>query len=340
MTDGETATVVVPTDLDGARADRVVAVALGMPRSRARRLFDHGLVTVGGEAASPAQRLPAGVELTVTDAAPEGGVAPEPVPFEVVHEDRHLVVVDKPAGVVVHPGAGITTGTLVSGLLARFPDLARLEDRRFGLVHRLDRDTSGLLLVARDAEVLDALQGMLRRREVSRTYLALVAGDPPAATGTIDAPIGRHPTQPTRMAVDPRGRAARTRYRRLAAWPGAALLEVSLESGRTHQIRVHLAAVDLPVIGDRAYGRRRATVTAGDEPPAPGRRHLADPGRQWLHATRLQLDHPVTGKVLTVGSAIPADLADALDRLGEPRTGRVPPGARRPHRAGGAGPGR
>ena len=146
----------------------------------------------------------------------------------------------------------------MSGLVYRYPDLAGLEEQRFGLVHRLDKDTSGLLLVARSAEVHTALQDMLRRRTIARTYLALVAGEPPATRGTIDAPIGRDRSTPTRMAVDAGGRAARTHYRRLAGWPGTTLLEVSLESGRTHQIRVHLAAVGLPVVGDRSYGRRRA----------------------------------------------------------------------------------
>jgi 23S rRNA pseudouridine1911/1915/1917 synthase len=323
--------VVVPADLDGMRADKAVAVLVGIPRSQARHLIEAGRVTLDGVPASPAQRLAAGAELEVAKGGVAAAAHPEEVPFAVAYEDEHLLVVDKPAGVVVHPAAGVgpaalASTSLVSSLVRRFPDLGRLDEQRYGLVHRLDKDTSGLLLVARTAEVHAALQDMLRRRTIARTYLALVVGEPPATRGTIDAPIGRDRSTPTRMAVDARGKAARTHYRRLAGWPGTTLLQVSLESGRTHQIRVHLAAVGLPVVGDRTYGRRRATApspTVG--PGGEGRRHPADPGRQWLHATRLRLAHPVDGGDLTVDSPVPADLAGALGRLGEPATGRVPP---------------
>ncbi len=324
--------VVVPTELDGMRADKAVATLVRIPRTQAHDLIDAGLVTVDGVPVSPSQRLRAGVELEVTHRGAPATVAAADVPYSVAYQDEHLLVVDKPAGVVVHPVSGVgremlRSATLVSGLVHRYPDLAGLEEQRFGLVHRLDKDTSGLLLVARSAAVHTALQDMLRRRTIARTYLALVVGEPPATTGTIDAPIGRDRSTPTRMAVDAGGKAARTHYRRLAGWPGTTLLEVSLESGRTHQIRVHLAAVGLPVVGDRSYGRRRATA-----PPSgagltgtEGRRHPADPGRQWLHAARLELTHPVGGADLTVASPVPAELAAAVARLGEPATGRLPP---------------
>jgi 23S rRNA pseudouridine1911/1915/1917 synthase len=325
--------VIVPADLDGVRADKAVATLVGIPRTRAHDLIDAGLVTVDGVPTSPSSRLKAGVELAVTRREAAGPVAATDVAYSVAYEDEHLLVVDKPAGVVVHPASGVggemlRSATLVSGLVHRYPDLAGLEEQRFGLVHRLDKDTSGLLLVARSSAVHGALQDMLRRRAVTRTYLALVAGEPPATRGTIDAPIGRHRATPTRMTVDAGGKAARTHYRRLAGWPGTTLLEVTLESGRTHQIRVHLAAVGLPVVGDRAYGRRRATApppgvgTAGTEAP----RHPADPGRQWLHAVRLELTHPVYGEDLTVSSPLPVELAAALARLGGPATGRLPAG--------------
>ncbi|CAN5269247.1 RluA family pseudouridine synthase [soil metagenome] len=337
----EVTRVVVPADLEGVRADRVVAGLTDLPRSRVRRLIEEGRVTVAGEPITPSQRLAPGTEVTVSVDQVDDAVVAEDVPFTVVYEDDDVLVVDKPAGVVVHPGAGVSGGTLVAGILARFPAQAELLEQRFGLVHRLDKDTSGLLLVARSAGAYRNLQAQLRRREVARTYLALVAGDPPAARGTIDAPIGRNPAAPMRMAVVSRGRAARTHYRRLAGWADASLLEVSLESGRTHQIRVHLAAVDLPVVGDRTYGRKRAVAApAGPDaarsgPDATGQRHRADPGRQWLHAVRLVFAHPVDGDRVVVESPVPADLAAALTRLGIPRSGAVPSLAQ----PGDAGPG-
>ena len=203
--------VVVPTDLDGMRADKAVATLVRIPRTQAHDLIDAGLVTVDGVPVSPSQRLKAGVELEVTHRGVPATVAAADVPYSVAYQDEHLLVVDKPAGVVVHPVSGVgremlRSATLVSGLVHRYPDLAGLEEQRFGLVHRLDKDTSGLLLVARSAAVHTALQDMLRRRTIARTYLALVIGEPPATRGTIDAPIGRDRSTPTRMAVDAGGR--------------------------------------------------------------------------------------------------------------------------------------
>lgn len=201
--------------------------------------------------------------------------------------------------------------TLVEGLVHRYPELGELADHRWGLVHRLDRDTSGLLVVGRSAAAFQTLQEALRVRAVGRTYLALVAGAPDGARGTIDAPIGRDPHQPTRMAVLAAGRPSRTHFRRLASWDDATLLEVRLETGRTHQIRVHFASIGHPVVGDRTYGGRRAT-------------HRADPGRQWLHATRLQFVHPVSGDPIDVVSEIPPDLRSTLEALGPPDAGELP----------------
>lgn len=299
----------VPARLDGARADRAVAVLAGVSRSVARRLLEEGSALVGGQPARPSDPVRAGTVLEVE--LPEAAPGPTPdasVPFTVRYEDEVLLVVDKPAGVVVHHGAGHRGGTLVDGLLAAYPDLAGLADRRFGLVHRLDRDTSGLLLVARTAASFDALQQALRERRVHRRYLALVHGEPPAATGTIDAPIGRDRLRPTRMAVVRDGRAARTHYRKLATWPGVTLLSVDLETGRTHQIRVHLAAIDHPLVGDPVYGRT-----------GPG-----DPGRPWLHAVELEFPHPVTGETQRAVAPLPDDLRRSLVTLGPPQTGTLP----------------
>jgi 23S rRNA pseudouridine1911/1915/1917 synthase len=293
----------VPPDLGGERADLVVARLAGVSRSVARRLVDEGAARVGGAPVRPGERLAAGTVVEI-DALPEQrSLEPEPVGFAVPYEDEHLAVVDKPAGVVVHPGAGVAAGTLAAGLLHRWPGVRGVGDEgRWGIVHRLDRDTSGLMVVALDDEALRGLRAAVKARRVERTYLALVTGIPAAPTGTIEAPLGRDPRRPTRFRVDPAGRPARTHFRRLAAWPqqGLALLEVRLETGRTHQIRVHAAAIDAPVYADPVYGRA-----------VPGR-------RIWLHAVRLGFDHPITGARVEVESPPPADLREVLDGLGEP----------------------
>jgi len=216
------------------------------------------------------------------------------------------VVVAKPAGLVVHPGPGHAHGTLVHGLLERFPEIATVGDpARPGIVHRLDRDTSGLLVVARTAEAYTGLVGALAARDVDRRYLALVAGELASPRGVVDAPIGRSTRQRTRMAVREAGRPARTGYEVRAAWPaaGVSLLECRLETGRTHQIRVHLAAIGHPVVGDGAYG---------------GRRLDDGPSRPFLHAFALGFAHPVDGRPLAFEDPLPGDLAAALDALGPP----------------------
>ncbi len=303
--------IVVPEDLDGTRADRAIAALFDVSRSVARRTIDAGGATRDGEPLSPAGPVAAGDELTVTIVAEETELLPEDVEFGIAYEDDAVVVVDKPAGLVVHPGAGTTGGTLANGLLARFESSRALgPERRWGIVHRLDRDTSGLLVVAKTPDVFDLLQDALRRREVTRRYLALVDGAMPSATGTIEAPIGRDPANPTRMAVTGAGRPARTHYRRQARWDDhdVSLLAVELETGRTHQIRVHLHAIDHPIVGDPVYRPPRA---------APG-----DPGRTWLHAAELSLEIPA-GPV-AVRSPLPADLSASLERLGPPSSGSLP----------------
>ena len=294
----------VPAALAGERADKAVATLFGVSRTLARRLLEGGEALVDGARAEPRARLAAGQEVEV--ALPEAPVLhPEAVAFGVRYEDEHLAVVDKPPGVVVHPGAGRgDTGTLAAGLLERWPQVRGVgEERRWGIVHRLDQDTSGLLVVALSEASWPLLRRMMARHEVERTYLALVHGTPAAATGTVEEPLGRDPRRRAKVRVDAGGRPARTHYRVVKAWPGRglALLELRLETGRTHQIRVHLAAIGHPVVSDRRYGRADGL--------AP---------RIFLHATRLRFTHPITGAEVLVESPLPEDLAEVLAGLGEP----------------------
>jgi 23S rRNA pseudouridine1911/1915/1917 synthase len=308
----EIARFAIPESMAGERADRILAAVAGISRAAARSLFEAGVVTVDGEPVAAADR-PGGATIGAPMPATDAALVPDPdVPFTVRYEDPDLLVVDKPAGVVVHPGAGGAGGTLASGLVARYPDIAALPAAaRWGIVHRLDKETSGLLLVARSRAIEEELAAQLRRRLVGRTYLALASGKFDNATGTIDAPLGRDPVHPTRRAVMRDGKEARTHYRRLAWWDhaGVTLLEVRLDTGRTHQIRVHLAAIGHPVVGDPGYGRRGGT---------------GNPGRTWLHAAELVFEHPVSAETLTVRSPLPVDLADSLRALGPPTGGAIP----------------
>jgi len=301
----------VPAAVEGERLDRVVALLTGLPRARAAELVAEGKVSLDGRpAGARAARVVAGATLEVDvpdDIEDDGAVGPDPsVDVPVVHEDEAVIVVDKPAGLVVHPGAGHRDGTLVGGLLARFPELAGVGDPvRPGVVHRLDRGTSGLLVVARTPAAYDDLVAQLAARTVERRYVALVLGVPEPRSGVVDAPIGRSPRDPTRMAVAATGRPARTHYRVESAFEepvAAARLACRLETGRTHQVRVHLAAIGHPVVGDARYGGDRPTL------PAP---------RPCLHAARLGFRHPSTGERLAFESAVPADLEEVLLRLSE-----------------------
>jgi 23S rRNA pseudouridine1911/1915/1917 synthase len=259
---------------------------------------------VDGSLRAKSHRLEGGEEVEFEPPQPAApAIEPEEVPFRVAYEDEHLLVVDKPAGVVVHPGAGHATGTLVHGLAGQS---AGGEEDRPGIVHRLDRDTSGLLVVARSSEAYERLQALVRDRELERSYVALVRGRPRSWRGRIDAPIGRDRDDPTRRSLDTdTPREAVTHFEVAELLGGHALLDVRLETGRTHQIRVHLAAIDLPVVGDPVYG-------------------VPDPslGRQFLHANRLAFTHPFTNERVEVESPLPDDLAGYLERLsaGEART--------------------
>jgi 23S rRNA pseudouridine1911/1915/1917 synthase len=287
----------VPAEAAGERLDVFLAATVGT-RTKAQRLIDAGHVRVDGRP-KPKRHLLAGGELIRVD-QPEVQAAPdvEPAPFAVLLEDEHLLVIDKPAGVVVHPGAGHPYGTLVQALEGRVaggPDPVRP-----GVVHRLDRDTSGLLVLARSEAVHAALAEALRERRIEREYLALVEGRPPARSGTIDAPIGRDRRKPTRISTDTDApREARTHFTLERELPGASLLRVRLETGRTHQIRVHLAAIGHPVLGDPVYG-------------GGGESHGMN--RQFLHAARLAFDHPAGGSRVDVTSPLPPDLDAALAR--------------------------
>jgi 23S rRNA pseudouridine1911/1915/1917 synthase len=290
-------TLDVPETAAGMRLDRFLSEPLGS-RARAQALIDAGKVRVDGRARPKRHAVSAGETIIVEAAEPVAAPATVPeVTFGIPFEDDHLLVVDKPAGLVVHPARGHRTGTLAQALVGR---AAGGEDPyRAGIVHRLDRDTSGLLAVAKSDEVHRALKALLASRQLKREYLALVEGRPPARTGTIDAPIGRDRHDRVLMSIDTdEPREARTHFEIERILPEATLLRVALETGRTHQIRVHLAAIEHPVCGDPQYG------TAGQY----------GLGRQFLHAARLAFVHPVTGEEIDVSSPLPADLAAALTR--------------------------
>jgi 23S rRNA pseudouridine1911/1915/1917 synthase len=290
-------------DRPGERLDSFVARCFpDVTRSRARRLIDAGLVTLDGRHPKPSERLAAGAAVAVTIPPPETvELTPEAIPLTVLYQDPDLIVVDKPPGLTVHPAPGHPSGTLVNALLAAYPDLEReAGDLRPGIVHRLDRDTSGLMVVARTERARRALQRQLKDREVRKTYLALALGVPQPREGTIEAPIGRHPKNRQKMAVVAGGREAVTRYRVREELAGGryALLEVEPVTGRTHQIRVHLAALGHPIAGDRTYGRRSDLI-----------------GRQFLHAARLAFAMPLGGRTVEFESPLPPDLCAALEAL-------------------------
>ncbi|MGB9113312.1 MAG: RluA family pseudouridine synthase [Acidimicrobiales bacterium] len=307
----------VPATLDGERIDRVVSLASGCSRRAASEMIARGDVHVDGRAVSSRhEHVVTGTMLefpaNITTNPPRR-VAPESVPFGVVYEDDEIVVVDKPAGLVVHPGSGNERGTLVAGLLALYPELAdRADDigatERPGIVHRLDKDTSGLLVVARTARAQAALVDQLASRAMGRSYRALALGSFEAEDGTIDAPVGRSLRDRTKMAVVDEGRPARTHYRvvrRFDAPFPLTLLDVSLETGRTHQIRVHLAAIGRPIAGDTRYKGARSRQT----------RHALGLTRPFLHAAGLRLSHPVSGKEMVFTSPLPSELESVLARL-------------------------
>ncbi len=293
------------------RLDRYLA-GLGTwgTRSRIRQLIDEERVRVNGRVARPATLVrPRDV---IAIALPEKrdlgtGVEPEAIPVEVLYEDGDILAVNKPAGLVVHPAPGHWRGTLVHALLHHWKGVPQgLDPTRLGIVHRLDRDTSGVLLVGKTPEAVEALGAQFRSREVEKEYLALVWGSPRPARGVVDRPVARHPVQRKRMAVRPTGRRAVTRFETVRDFADFALLRVLPETGRTHQIRVHLAAIGHPVVGDPTYGRRRTPEWLGMR-------------RQALHALALRFRHPRSGERMRIRAPVPPDLAAALASLGERR---------------------
>jgi 23S rRNA pseudouridine1911/1915/1917 synthase len=300
--------VEVPEGLDGERLDAALARMFGLSRARAAELIGAGQVLVDGQPAAKSDRVLAGAPLTVTlppppDAAP--AVRQEPVPgLVIVYEDDDIVVVDKPRGVAAHPTPGWTGPTVLGGLLAAGHAVATSgAAERQGIVHRLDANTTGLMVVAKSERAYSVLKQAFRDREVSKTYHALVQGHPDPLRGTIDAPIGRHPSGDGRFAVVADGRPSVTHYDTIEAFRAASLVTVGLETGRTHQIRVHMAALRHPCCGDLLYGADPVLAA-----------HLGLT-RQWLHAVRLSFGHPATGREITFESPYPDDLARALDVL-------------------------
>ena len=292
----------------GRRLDEVVAELAGTSRARAARWAGDGLVEVDGRPRPKAYRLRGGERLAWSPPPepPADGPVAEDRPLEVRYEDDRLLVVAKPAGLVVHPGPGHPTGTLVNALLGRAQTSLSAGGGaadRPGIVHRLDKDTSGLLLVAKDDATHLALTRELAAHRVERRYLALVQGRLPAETGTVDAPVGRHPRDRKRMAVVDGGRRAVTHWRVLETLPAVQLVEATLETGRTHQVRVHLASLRHPLVGDRTYGA---------DPTLAARLGVARP---FLHAGRLAFTHPATGARIELTEPLPPDLQGVLDRL-------------------------
>lgn len=293
---------------DGKRLDVFLSSVTGLSRSRVQALIAAGLVSVDGRPARKNHLVASPEEVTWEVPLPASEeIIPQELPLDIVFKDEHLVVVDKPPGMVMYPGHGHPDNTLVNALLSRFPDIAGVGGKgRPGVFHRLDRDTSGLVAIARTEEAYQRMVEMVGERRVERVYLALVTGDIPASHGTIDAPMGRSEENRKRMAVRQfGGREAVTRFRVVERFSGGyTLVEASLETGRTHQIRVHFAHIGHPVAGDPEYSRGR------------GRREL-DLARQFLHARRLSFEHPVGGEKLAFESDLPDDLARVLEVLRE-----------------------
>lgn len=300
----------IPAALAGERLDRVVALVADVSRAVAASLVESRAVQVDGRLAESGKvKVNEGQEVSVDLTLIPGPQLPradESVAVRVVYSDADVIVVDKQAGVIVHPGAGNPGGTLVNGLLAMFPEIADVGDpMRPGIVHRLDAGTTGLMMVARSSEAYDSLVAMLARREVGRRYVALVWGHPEQESGIIDAPIGRDHRDPTKMAVVVDGKYARTRYdviRRFSTPREVSLVTCTLETGRTHQIRVHLESIGNPVVGDAVYGGARSALSA----PRP-----------MLHAEHLEFVHPRLDRVLAFDAPMPADMVAVVERCGD-----------------------
>lgn len=294
----------------GERLDKLIVAQVGDSLSRAQiqTLIKGGQVTVNGEQIKPGIKLKGGETINVIIPVKEEpkGVQPEAIPLNVIYEDKDLAVIDKPAGLTVHPGMGNETGTLVAALLYKYPEIIKMnvEEKRVGIVHRLDKDTSGLIVIARRDVARRKLMAQFQKRTVEKTYLALVEKVPPTETGRIEAPIGRDTVQRKRMAVVRGGRPSITEYEVIERdfTGGQALVRINLLTGRTHQIRVHMAFIGCPIVGDLVYGYRKQRTTLK---------------RHFLHAAHLCFDHPRTGERMCFDSPLPVGLEDLLRKLRE-----------------------
>jgi 23S rRNA pseudouridine1911/1915/1917 synthase len=297
----------------GARLDAFLAARVeGVSRSTLKRVIDDGEVLVGGRAAKPSLKLKGGEHVEVElPAPPPSEVAPEEIPLDILHEDEEVVVVNKPSGLVVHPAAGVPSGTLANALAFHFGRLSGGGSLRPGIVHRLDRDTSGVIVVAKTSRAHENLSEQFRARTVFKSYVALAHGVTREERGRVEEPLARDPRSRTRMAVVRGGRAALSLWRVRRRFTRFTLLDVQIKTGRTHQIRVHLAWIKHPVVGDETYGGGRDKTL-----PDPGlRARVSALGRQFLHAERLGFHHPATGEWLGFTAPLPAELSEFLETL-------------------------
>ncbi len=324
---GRRLSVDLPSQAHGERLDRLLTRLLpDQSRAALQRLMRQGRVRLDGRAARPSLIVRGGerVDIDFPCASPSS-LTPENLPLRILHEDADILVLDKRAGLSVHPGAGTRSGTVVNALLHHCRDLSVIGGvERPGIVHRLDKDTSGVLVVAKNDHAHRSLASQFKSRTVQKTYEALVWGRPRRARDVIDAPIGRHPAARVKMAIHPEGRGARTAYHVVASWDVVSMLELRPETGRTHQIRVHLSSIGHPIVGDRLYGGRRSDSSA----PAGLQDALTSYGGLALHARRLAFTHPRTGEWLAFEAPRPPELERLLNRL--EATGRVARGEARP----------
>ena len=290
-------------EVGGERLDKITPAHVpDLSRAMAQRLIKAGEVTVNGRPSKPSYRVQVGDEVVVrVPSEMPAPVVPENIPLDVIYEDDALLVVNKPAGMVVHPAYGHASGTLVNAVLAHCPQIADVGGPdRAGVVHRLDKDTSGLILIAKDGVTRATLQRQFKRRQVAKTYLALVEGQMQPREGVVEAPVGRDKRQRKKMAVVRSGREARTMYRAIEYFANYTLLEVRPHTGRTHQVRVHLSWLGYPIVGDAVYGRHRQRLLRG---------------RHFLHAARIRFSHPATSEEVEFEAPLPPKLADVLKQL-------------------------